>query len=252
MAQTIILSSVEGFSFRGRHSNEFDGLEIISVERPLRAEKRVSEETVPTKDSSYKFEDGYNDNIIPIECRVDIEDEKERRKILRDIASWLNGEGKLIFDDEPDLSYRANSYSLVGLKEGVNHEAFTLAFVCHPFACSEPIQVQRTGISSQTKTLVSNRGTVEHKPLIEIAGTATAIAFTWPTGAFSIANITKKTYIDCDRMIVYTFDDFGKKQNKLMDYTGAFLALQPGTTEISISGTNLNIDVVINTQDAYL
>lgn len=240
-----------GLTFGVKHTSEF-GLVVESDNRSLKPAKRVSEEVIPGKHGSYKFEDGYNDRLIAAKCSLLVQGIENRRATARAIASWLSRQDILRFDDEPDKYYIGRLDEQIDLDTAVAFDTFSLSFVCHPIAYSEIIQVKRKNITAPAKMLVSNRGTVEYKPLIEISGTATTVTFTCPAGAFSIANITKKTYIDCDRMIVYTYDAFGKKQNKLMDYTGSFLALQPGTTEISISGTNLNIDVVINTQDAYL
>lgn len=236
-------------------------------------QKRISEETVLGRNSSYKFEDGYNDKVIEVECALFDREIGLRRQKLRDLAKWLSAQGNLIFDDEPDKYYIAQIYNSIGL--GVNRlsDKFSITFICYPFAYSTyvneyvildsnvvlysdiPIGYDLHNnfyITSNQNITVENFGTYEAKPIIEIDGTATNIVFAMEDVAFSLQNISTKTYIDCEKMICYYYDVYGKKQNKLIDFTGNFLTLKPGTNRVSITGADLNCNVFMNYRNTYL
>ncbi|MDK2801076.1 MAG: hypothetical protein PWQ70_2695 [Clostridiales bacterium] len=263
-----------GFTFNNKHCSEF-GIYIQTRNIPLLPSQRVSEETVIGRDGSYKFEEGYNDKIIEIDCSFLESDFNKRRQKLREIAGWLSQKGELIFDNEADKAYIGKIYNQIDLEMYSTFDQFTLIFVCEPFAYSrwdnsELLQYYTKGfeidgqyigymqttfnnITSNITVTLANLGNYYALPTIEIDGTADSVVIGTDENSFNIVNITEKTYVDCKNMIVYTLDEFGKKQNKLQDFEGNFIKLKSGLNEISVEGTNLNLSsVFFNYRNTYL
>ncbi|WIF94312.1 distal tail protein Dit [Caminicella sporogenes] len=261
-----------GFTFNGKHSSEF-GLIMKSINRSLLPQRRITEEVVINRHSSYKFENGYSDRIIQIQCSLADRDIGLRRQKLREIAGWLSIEGQLIFDDEPDKYYIGRLDSEIGLTVNTLFDRFTLNFRCKPFAKSTYINEYvildsdvvlysdiPVGYDLQNNFYVTNNvngkiynfGTYETDMIVEIDGTAKQIIIGTDTETFTINNIAEKTYVDTENMICYTIDIFGKKQNKLQDFEGVFPKLKTGENNIYIKGTALNCNVFFNFRNTYL
>ncbi|AOY76922.1 distal tail protein Dit [Clostridium formicaceticum] len=241
------------FQFKNRHLKEFTAKAKID-NRPLKAAKRIAEETINNRHSSIKFDDAYNDIIIPVTIFLIEKDITLRRQILREMAYWLDGEGKLIFDDEQDKYYTARVDSGIVTSNDLHFDSFTVEFICEPFAYTNPILVESKSITSETKLLVTNNGTYETKPVFEINGNATSLTIMTPTESITLLNINQKTIIDTEKMLCYTFSSFGNKVNKLMDLQGAIdrLKLPVGTTELTLTGNNMNVNVIVKLQEKYL
>lgn len=128
-----------GFAFRGRHSSEFS-IGFRSVDRTVLPKRRVSEITIPGRSGTYEldtneFEKREIAGIIGIMNESNFE---ELRKKVREIAYWLSGTGKLIFDDEPDKYYQARIRNQVDIVQLTMQPKATakIEFSCQPFAIS--------------------------------------------------------------------------------------------------------------------
>lgn len=260
-----------GIRFKNKHSNDFKVC-IKTENNPLLPKKRFSEETVLGRDGSYKFENNYNDKVISIRCILLEKDLFLRRQKMREIANWLSGEGELIFDYEPDKFYKAKVFNQIDNSIQYSADEFTVTFNVYPIAYSTYINEHVTldddiilysdlllsqlqnhfEVSSDFHGTITNIGTYEALPIIEIDGTATNIVIGVGDRQFGISNVTQKTYVDCDNMICYTVDVQGKKINKLKDFSGEFIELKSGVNNLSIEGSNLNVDVFFNFRNAYL
>lgn len=131
-----------GFTFNNRHSSEFPGLHFKTKNLPLRSSLRVAEKIIPGRHGSIKFKNGFNDKPIELECTLTVSNLTLRRQLAREVAAWLNGEGKLIFDYELDKFYKAEVYAQIDLAiEGVT-DKFPVFFVCAPFAYGEEMELQ--------------------------------------------------------------------------------------------------------------
>ena len=86
-----------GFTFRGKHSNEFTGLVVKTINNPLLPPKRVQKVNVIGRDGEYLFEDGYINKILEFRCSLANGTIIERRQRAREIASWLSSAGDLVF-----------------------------------------------------------------------------------------------------------------------------------------------------------
>ena len=93
-----------GFSFCGKHSSEFDII-ATSINRTLLPPKRLQQVTIPGRDGVYDTgKHNYNNRIIGVMITFPggTYTLQALRKKAREVAYWLDGKGKLIFDVEPD------------------------------------------------------------------------------------------------------------------------------------------------------
>lgn len=140
-----------GFTFRGRHSSEFD-IGFKSVDRTLIPERRKREFEIAGRSGTYELaSDEYDkrkiSGVLGVMNNVNFEKLREKS---RELAFWLSGSGLLIFDDEKDKAYEASVYNATGIEQlklqprGI----VNIVFDCQPFAISQLNQMQKNGRDS--------------------------------------------------------------------------------------------------------
>lgn len=129
-----------GFSFRGIHSSEFK-IGVRSDNRTLLPSKRKNTFVIPGADGEIDFNDPDDytyepRNISVVMFLYDNDHWTDLRKSARDVAYWLSGRGRLVFDDEPDMMYEAIIYDQIDMEQfnllpvgGVE-----ISFECQPIA----------------------------------------------------------------------------------------------------------------------
>lgn len=93
---------MSGFSFKGVHSSKF-GIYTQDQSRTLLPPKREGKITIPGR-SGYYDDVGavYNERAESVLCSFVCPEGKTVPEVCREIAYWLSGSGRLIFDREPD------------------------------------------------------------------------------------------------------------------------------------------------------
>ena len=128
-----------GFTFRGRHSSEFN-IGFRSVDRTVLPKRRISEITIPGRSGTYEMgiDEFEKREIVGIIGIMNESNFEELRKKVREIAYWLSGSGKLIFDDERDKYYQARIAGQVDIAQLTMQPKATakIVFSCQPFAMS--------------------------------------------------------------------------------------------------------------------
>ena len=225
-----------GFTFRGKHSNEFTGLVVKTVNNPLLPLKRVQKINVMGRDGEYLFEDGYNNKILEFRCNLTKGTIKERRILAREIASWLSFSGDLILDNENDKTYRVvKTVSDVSLAIEQAWDEFTIIFETEPFQYSG---LKIMSFDNPTSVVINNAGTYLAESIIEITGTGNVI-ITCGTQSFTLTGMTGKLNVDSKRMIVYT----DAKVNGISKHSGGFIRLSPGNNTFTVTGSVSNMTV---------
>lgn len=225
-----------GFTFRNQHTSEFQGLVVKTVNNPLLASKRVKRISVPGRDGSYVFEDGFENKQLEFKCIMAKGNIQERRLRLREIAAWLSGTGDLILDHEPDKTYKiVRSISDVGLTLDKITDEFNIVFEAEPFQYGE---LRTVSVDNPTSFTVTNSGNAPAETRISISAAGNVTA-TCASLSFLLAGMTETLHLDSKRMLVYN----GSVVNKLSKHTGDFIKLAPGTNTITISGTVTNVSV---------
>lgn len=161
-----------GLVFRERHSIDI-GLFMKSIDRTVRPGMVKNELLISGRHGSYRYPDNtFENRLITVQLTTINRNLSELRQKIRDAAYWLTGEGRLIFDDEPDKFYDAKIYQVIGLEQIATSGSFSVVFDCQPFTYSAELNVVEYTITNSPQTVsVSAQGTHETSPVITIANT---------------------------------------------------------------------------------
>jgi len=232
-----------GFTFRGKHSNEFTGLVVKTVNNPLLPPKRVRKVNVMGCDGEYLFEDGYSNKILEFRCSLANGTINERRQTARDIATWLSATGDLVLDNENDKTYKVvKTVSDVSLAIEQAWDEFSIIFETEPFQYSG---LKTMSFDNPTSVVVNNAGTHEAETIIGVTGTGN-VAITCGTQSFTLTGMTGKLNVDSKRMLVYT----DALANEISKHSGGFIRLSSGNNTITVAGSVSNMTVKFN--DTYI
>lgn len=147
-----------GFTFNNRHSSDFNVV-ARSDDRSLLPEQRRNEFAIPGRDGTLDYgNNAYEKRIITVNIAIVARGLEQLRQSARDVAAWLDGDGLLIFDDEPDKGYRAKVYSPLSLSLLISCGEATVLFECQPFAQSRHFSQFDCTISTipHTSAITSN------------------------------------------------------------------------------------------------
>lgn len=150
-----------GFIFRGRHSDEL-GVGVKSTNRTVTPERRKKEFTILGRSGSLELpSDEYNKRHITVDIGIVNNDKfEDLRSQVRQVASWLSGNGYLIFDDEPTKAYEASVYDAIDLEqwELMSKGVASVTFECQPFAVSKDLNRQLKQGTSSVNLTITNHG----------------------------------------------------------------------------------------------
>lgn len=119
------------FSFKNIHASQM-GVKCLAFSRTIKAEERNYAFSIPGKNGEYDQTDGsYAMGAITIPL---VFIPSASFVSLRQVAGWLNGEGQLIFDAEPNKAYRASAFAEITASEDVFEQTFSVEFRIFPFA----------------------------------------------------------------------------------------------------------------------
>ena len=100
---------MSGFSFRGVHSSAF-GIYTQDTGRIIIPPRRDGKVVIPGRSGYYNGTVGnvYDERAETIHCSFKCPSGKTVPEVCREIAYWLSGIGRLIYDKEPDKYYTAH------------------------------------------------------------------------------------------------------------------------------------------------
>lgn len=265
------IKNILGFTFKGRHSSEFN-LATKTVKRIIAPEQRTFDFKVSGRHGSIEYETGeYEDIYLEVEYHLipsrDLKDFQEISKLAREMSEWITGSGILIFDHEPDKYYEARVFSSIEaeyMQTGVNILTGPLVFKCTPFAYSVDIQDYNTTIKQEppNKTTYSNmqplhnKGSMPTMPLIVLKNngyeTINKIEFEIVKIEYSI-NYNINQFIYEHRKLSNTFVITGVKEAAKSVINGTGELFIPAYTEynlpITVIDTKFNRDNGIDTSN---
>ncbi len=129
-----------GFSFKGTHTKEFQGLTVKTASRPIKPEMRNQTFTAPFADGAVSAADKnpygrefYEGRVFTMVMTLTAPDFPELNARLEKISVWLMGSGELIFDDSPLISWDARA---VGSVDYAPERAGTRAILSAAFEVS--------------------------------------------------------------------------------------------------------------------
>lgn len=232
-----------GFTFRGIHTSEYDGLVVKTIANPLLPVKRIQRINVMGYDGEYIFESGYNNKLLEFRCSLAKGTINERRQRAREIASWFLETGDLVLDYENNKTYKVvKTVSDIALAIEQAWDEFNIIFETEPFQYSG---LKTLSFDNPYTVVVNNQGTYEAETLISITGTG---SLTVASGdySFTLTGMTGKLNVDSRRMIVYT----DAKVNEILKHSGIFIRLKPGNNTITVTGSVSNMTVKFH--DTYI
>lgn len=150
---------MSGFSFRGVHSSTF-GIFTQDQSRMILPPLREGKISIPGRSG---YHDGttksvYDEREESILCTFKCPAGRTVPEMCREIAYWLSGFGRLIYDKEPDKHYMAHITGGPPMDQHLKYGEFTLTWSYNPpFALGRTVtQPIRSGENS-----IQYRGTVE-------------------------------------------------------------------------------------------
>jgi phage-related protein len=232
-----------GFTYRGKHSGEFEGLIVNTDNNQLIASKRFERITVPGREGQYIFEDGYNNKVVEFDCSLIKGNIQDRRQRAREIAYWLSGTGDLVLDGEDDKTYKVvRTVSGIDLSLNQIIENFKVVFETEPFQLGT---FKSVSVDNSSSIALTNEGTVEAETLISVTGTGD-VSLSLEEQSLILTGLTEKITLDSKRYLVYN----DLKENKLDIHSGDFIKIPPGSSSLLITGTVSNI--LIEYYDTYI
>ncbi|NLD49342.1 MAG: phage tail family protein [Clostridiaceae bacterium] len=267
-----------GLKFNNKHSYNDYGLLIKSINRPISEPKLITEE-IESADSAFDFSEinsdkriKYKDKIITVTFAIKERNSANLRVKAREISRWLNcGEKQLTFDDESGMYYFAKLNNKIDLETQITVlQQFTVQFKCRPYAYStvqsnEQIQFGQglqfgynfmfdmtpTVFNINTPSTISLYNSGDYvKPVIIITGTASTIKLSCGGKTLSYNSVltTGQTLaIDCAK---YRATVNSSNANNAI--SGNYFEFENGSNILTVSGTNLNINLTIVFRYTYL
>jgi hypothetical protein len=93
---------------------------------------------------------------------------------------------------------------------------------------------------------VYNAGTYKALPVIKLTGTAATVT----VGGFTFKNLAGTVYVDSNNQVVYS-QNGSTKTNRILDFSGDFPEIVPGSNHFTISGTITNLIVEFDYKNTY-
>lgn len=271
------LSRIHWFSFAGVKVTNLDfnlnTPKLVDVNKPASPKMNYWEFNAPKRHGSRYSSNRYEDIDIKVVIGFHGTAQERQSKITSLLQQWVGKEGQLIFADRPNCFYEARffnscttkdngtfteititfiaSYCLYGLYQDMrDYLVSDLTMICDDIDClvNKAFWESITGYTSKQ---LENKGNFETQPVIILEGTAKLLLMQIENEAFSISNLNVTTYVDCENMNVYKIVN-DKKVSLLPQFQGVFPTIQPGTVDVIISGTNLNLDITIEYRDTYI
>ncbi len=224
------------------HVNTADyGVSVLNVSG--RWETPVGEETsatVPAMDGAYYHHTKLSERILEVKCLLKQESMSAIAAANRQLNNLFNpkkGECKIYFDDEYFYWYKGRFRDKAVNEMGSKYEVFTLTFACtKPFVYGEP-QYYRT----ENTAKVDNRGALKTPLKLTVSGYASFPVITISDSKIyintALSSTADKFIIDTEK---YEVTLNGAPAAHLAE--GAFLMLETGATDISVSDGTLEIE----------
>ncbi|MDA1652647.1 phage tail family protein [Bacillus cereus group sp. TH160LC] len=145
---------------------------LMGFNRPVLAPVRRELLKVPHRPGGYLLNTVTEERQIDVPFVIKAKNQSDLQKIKEDLANWLMTDQpcELVFDDEPDRTYLAVLDGSVDLDELVFRGKGTLTFICpmpYKLGATKKSEFVQSW-STETTAYLTNQGSVEAPPIIEI------------------------------------------------------------------------------------
>jgi len=211
-----------------------DYLDIKKLPSIFKAEKDIEKIEVEGRDGFLTIDKGaYKGIIKSCECQI---------KHLEDIdfiCSWLDGNGEVVFSNEPDKMYKAtiiNQIEVEQLVQGQTYHTFTVLFESQPHKYS----LDNNVVTLTSVGTLYNVGSTISKPVIKVFGTG---SITLTINGLNVYLTNVSEYVTLDSNLEDAFKDSVYKNT---DMQGEFPVFEVGQNTISWSGSITKLEIQPN------
>lgn len=258
-----------GFTFKNRHSSEFD-VTVQTQSRPIIPEVKEQTYEVPLMDGEYDFSSAnaygrefYKNRVFKMDIKVIGNNLVDLQTRLAKITVWLRGKGQLVFDDTLNVYWNAHIIDMVDYKPEHGHSTvLSVSFKVDSFAyltfnvidgpildsavmlgSDIPLDMSEyftfTGAGQHT---VYNIGDVPVRPVITVSGGKGILMIkckekTLFVPGNCVINLEKQTVTDNDG------------RSLMNNVSGTFFELEPGANIISL---NITATITVSYEPKYI
>ena len=225
------------FLWNGARCTDY-GIHVLNQPDIVRPAERISTEKVFGRSGALTKLEGdavFDEFVAPVECIV------RDTSRLREISSWLHGEGKVAFANRPGGFFYArvaNQIEYAKILRGNSHRNFTINFRCQPhfYHDESPTETLR-----ESGAFITNPGTAASEPVITITGSGD---ITLMIGQYivELEGVDGSIVLDTPRVEAYKMDGpLPVSRNSIM--TGGFPVLVPGANAVSWTGEVASVTI---------
>ena len=240
------------FEFNGHRSSEYGILESLPLN--LRAEKTTSIVEIPGSVPVFYEDGGFKNMKLTLNLGLtDISWEN-----LDNIAAWLNGEGKLVFSNDPDRYYKAVcNGSYVGKRILNTMGKIPISFDILPYRYhddTETIELPIEEVGSDhvvdMSGVIMDQTAIDYLPVFKLYGSGELGIYSFATGiSLKARNIEDYCIIDVPRGIIY--DRYNSTIiNETTSNVSKFI-LKPTGQRVLVDADVEQIELITNTARWY-
>lgn len=219
-------------TFKNINSKDM-GISILKLPPRIKPEQRGEKITIPGRNGFlFESDDGYNGKTLEIECTFlppENYSENQIKELIMQIPLWLDGMGKLICSDYPELYYDATIINSISIERMMKlYRRFTLEIEVQPF--SKSIQEYTITKNTITEETININSYYNSYPEIIVTGTGT-ISITINNKTMILNDVSNPITLDCELMNATENNGLTNVNNKV---NGEYPFLKPGNNTISI------------------
>lgn len=224
--------------FKGIDSRTIRGLIIQELPSITKPKMRVSETVIDGVDGSYIEELGYESYDKTLKIGL------TRNYDIDEVIDYFNGEGSIVFSNEPDKYYKVKIIGQINYERLVRFKQATIKIRTQPFKYLYQEHNQVFNNPTESITVINN-GFLDSKPIIKLEGSGT-IEFKIDNVAifsYTFPNNESEVIIDSDKQDAY-LGNILKNRNM----NGEFPLLKRGKNIVTWTGTITKIEVIANSR----
>lgn len=226
---------MEHFIYKNLDSRNIRGLIVLEIPPITKPRMRVRIDTIDGKDGNQITELGYE--AYEKEVKIGL----TRDYTIDNIIDWLNGEGQIIFSNEPDKYYNVKVIDQVDYEKLLRFKTATIRFNTQPFKYSATERTKIFTTTGMAELEIRNAGNYFAKPIITLYGKGT-INLSVNGTQMCVLNLDPTTEeaitLDTDKQEAYSGNVL---KNRKMD--GKFPTLNTGKNVITWTGELSKVEI---------
>lgn len=226
---------MDSFIFKGKSSEEFNGIVVNSLPPISKPPKRVTKTEIEGKDGDIIEFLGYEAYDKSIEITILEETDIDQ------LIDWLNGSGKLILSNEPTKYYNAEIIEQIDFSRLVKYEPIEIKFHIQPYKYLVNEEIEEVEIDENTNSVsIINNGFIESKPIVTLYGTGSVEIYINDSYTFTVNIDDENVTIDSIKEDAYKGITL---KNRQMHGEFDKIKLQPGENVITWTGNLTKIEI---------